>query len=49
MIHCANITTPATAAARDHRASLTTATIRTERSGIVTARPSEAAPDRKAR
>jgi pyruvate dehydrogenase E1 component len=37
MIHSANITTPSTLAALDHRASLTTATVRTERSGIVTA------------
>ena len=39
IIHPASITTPATAAARYNRASLTNATVRTERSGIVTVSP----------
>ena len=38
MIHCASNTTPATTI-RDHRVSLTNATVRTERSEIVTMGP----------
>src|SRR6201989_1113674 len=46
MIHSAITTTPATPAARDHRASLMNTTVRTERSGIVTVSPGSCPPGR---
>src|ERR1700757_3647823 len=46
MIHIASTTTPATPAARDHRASLMNTTVRTERSGIVTVSPGPRPPGR---